>query len=164
MFVSLQWIPALGQRVLQNYIPSVFVDDQTAREKSVFNDAASISKKLENALDSVRLPACWKYIGPPDNAYQCTVSKVLQKERPFVTTIGLRQVYGIFACFEAEVIARLETLPHHTRSYITQEIKNSAKILSCMTKTIIFTNEPAIFFNHNWHVILLIRDKLTQVS
>ena len=163
-------LPAVGQQtgVVQNHDYYAYPDAQGARDQEyeMMKDAASIGTKLSIAVDSVRLPAGWKYLSYPEGAYFHEKSNTYNKERPVPASLDFRRVHEIFAYFEAIFFPRWETLwynmPQNMRGHIFNEINNCVKVLSNMIKTAILKDEPTIFFDVNWPSILLVSEKLAQ--
>ena len=84
-------------------------------------------------------------------------------ERPARIDIDFRQMRDIFVCFEELILPKLPVLPYDARKYIIQQIRDCDLLLSNMAKAAFFRDEPAIFFNFNWPIILLVYDKLSRV-
>ena len=132
-------------------------------EHRQIRDAASICRKLGFEIDRVRLPADWTCIGEPSYSYQQKTTKIILTDRPARADIEFRLVREIFLCFEEVILPKFTMLHNDDRKYIIQQIRDCGLLLSNMAKAAFFKDEPAIFFNFNWPIILLVYDKLSRV-
>lgn len=164
---QVQW-PVLTWRDAQNagtHVTFTGASDhvQRDREVSFLYDAALLSKKLVKIFTNVLLPSTWKCSGPPNYAYSNIDTKISQSMRPIHPEMHLRELFDVLGCFEALILSRLETIPDEIRKLAVQEIKDCCKCLSNMARPTVFTEEPVVFFDENWPLLLVIFEKLSQV-
>jgi hypothetical protein len=161
---------AILPSIRQNDTRPASVEAAEARleEESYFLEASSISRKLGNAIAAIQISREWTYLG--DSAasefmYRNKDTLISQSNRPVDPRMDFSQIWDIFTYFEQVALPpHARTLQPKFSKYISDEIRQTGKILSDMCKNAVFPAEPAVFFNHNWPIVLLIFDKLSQVS
>jgi hypothetical protein len=151
--------------IQQNYARPASAESAEAQfEESYFLEASSISRKLGHAISSVQISREWVYT-VSENVYRNKVSAICQAARPVDPHLNFSEVWDIFTYFEQVALStHTRTLPSKLMKYVSDEIRRTGKILSDMCRNVVFQEEPAVFFNHNWPIILLVFDKLSHVS
>jgi hypothetical protein len=126
------------------------------------NETALMGRKLEMAIDSVKLLPGWRFLGRPDCLYQNMTSGLCTAERPVDPNIDHVIILEIFIFFDEIVLSR--NLPLNVSRPLTEEvIKVVWKSLSEICRNPVL-EEPALLFNLNWPIVMLLYHKLTQVG